>query len=88
MNSTIACNSFTQPLIIEVNQPLGLITSPNFNGFNTYPPNSSCSWTLKASQNNVIYIKILNIDLDEDFGDAILFYDGLNASSPLIQSII
>jgi len=72
---------------VEEDQKYGLISSPDFDGFSTYPPNSSCSWTLKAAENNVIYIKILNIDLDDNFGDSLLFYNGPNASSPLIQSI-
>ncbi len=87
MNDTIACNLFSQPLIIGEDQKLGLLSSPDFDGIAQYPPNSSCSWTLIAPQNNVIFIKILNIDLDENFGDSLHFYDGLNSSSPLIQTI-
>lgn len=86
MNSTRACSSSEKPLIITETK-YGLISTPSFGFSFKYPSNLSCGWTLIASQNNLFFIRFLDIELDLDFRDAIYFYDGFNDSAPIIKSV-
>ncbi|XP_067678087.1 cubilin-like [Haliotis asinina] len=62
------------------------IASPNFP--ERYGSNEDCSWSITASNNEVVHVMSVDVDLHNDgsCSDKIMFYNGANTSAPLLKT--
>lgn len=85
MNSSIACSEELQPLIVH--ESYGFVQTLNFNGITPYPPNMTCAWSVISQIHEIIYLKFIAIELDNDYLDELTIFDGPNANSSILRNL-